>query len=190
MEQKRVGNIIYKSYVQEIEKDLGSFYVKLGLFPENDERKEVKHEGVDRLITIRNVGVRSRISRQKDPIKNSDILKAEYAVDRNWLLDSVDPSKNPEANKILKLFKNFYEVGKVKDSGEFLLRNRRICNGMVAIWRNFVLSNPYNLQNRPRTVAIKGFNRYMIDSMQLLKSICAKIIYKDKIIGRSSNNNQ
>lgn len=181
MEEKTVGGIKIVTYYKEVQKNIGSFVFRMGVFPENNDRREVDYN--KKKIKIRNIGYRNRLRKRKAKTTNADILYIEYLKGTNWLLDSVDPKVNPDANKVLKLLKGFPILQ--KQNFDFWVQNRRRCNGLVAIFRMFVERNIYNLHNSQRTIDRKGFDAYLRDSRQLQKSITSAIIYNDEVIGKS-----
>lgn len=174
----------FVSNFKQVQKNLESFTFRLGIFPENDARREVNHQP-NKLVRVRNVGYKNRKTRRASEVKNSDILRQEYNAGRNWLLDSVDKRKNPDARIIMNLLQSFLVVE--KQNFDFWVKNRRRCNGFIAIFRRFVDSNPYQLHNREKTVKIKGFDAYLRDSRQLQNSITCKLLYNDIKISEGSN---
>lgn len=53
-------------------------------------------------------------------------------------------------------------------------QERQLINTLQAIVRNPILRGDYG-KNKARTARVKGFNRFMIDTAQLFKSITAKV---------------
>lgn len=69
---------------------------------------------------------------------------------------------------LLRLFKNFFDLCMGRTT------KKRLENALQAVVRNPILRGDYGV-NIPRTAAIKGFNRFMIDTGQLFKAIVARV---------------
>lgn len=168
----------YTSFFSEVQMKLENFVYEVGIFPEDDKRVVVTHNS-KRLVRVKNVGYRSRINKIKTAeVTNSDILKKEYSIGRNWLLDAFTVKRNKDASKILKLLKDFIVVESQRY--DFYIRNRQRCNGLIAIFRRFVDSNPYYLSNSKETIELKGFDSYLRDSRQLQNSVTARLYFQEE----------
>jgi len=167
----------YTSFFAEVQMKLENFVYQVGVFPEDDQRAEVVHNS-KKLVRVRNVGYKSRINKKKTETTNTDILKKEYSLGRNWLYDAFNQKRNKDAYKLLKLLKDFIVVEKQRY--DFHIRNRQRCNGLIAIFRKYVDSNPYNLSNSQETIELKGFDAYLRDSRQLQNSITARLYFQEE----------
>lgn len=168
----------YTSFFSEVQMKLENFVYQVGVFPEDDKRLAVVHNS-KKLIRIKNVGYRSRIHKKKiAKTTNTDILKQEYSLGRNWIYDAFNEDTNKDAYKILKLLKDFIVVEKQRY--DFYIRNRQRCNGLIAIFRRYVDSNPYDLSNSEKTIKLKGFDAYLRDSRQLQNSITARLYFQEE----------
>lgn len=90
---------------------------------------------------------------------------SEANMDRLGFNYLVEPFKKTSTD-ILKFARSFLRLLEGKDS------KKRVENYLQAIVRNPILRGEYGPQS-PLTTAIKGFNRPMIDTAQLFKSIKA-----------------
>lgn len=168
----------YTSFFSKVQMELENFVYQVGIFPEDDRRVEVAHNS-KKLIRVRNVGYKSRI-KKKNIVEttNTDILKKEYDKGRNWIYDAFNEKTNKDAQKLLKLLKNFIVVEKQRY--DFYIRNRQRCNGLIAIFRRYVDSNPYGLSNSEKTIELKGFDAYLRDSRQLQNSVTARLYFQEE----------
>lgn len=148
----------FKYFEADLKKLIESQQIEVGIF--NDAtRKNVKAGSFKNFV-----GGRARqVSRSASVESNADVLKENQ--EKHQILTK--PLKDQQ--NMQKLFERIFLYkleGKKNDS--------RIYNDFLSVWIKPILRQQYGT-NTSKTAKTKGFNRFLIDTGQMVKSITLRI---------------
>lgn len=158
-------------------KGLGNFQKKLtgnidnvrlclSIKKSKNERRKVIHN-TDKRQTAR--GISNQKSRKQNTKKtNTDVLLSLKANDFNIFIDAFNPTKNSQTE--------WNTMKPLLLSSDATTRNR-LGNGVVGFVRNYLDRQTWK-HNDSKTIKVKGFDRFGVDSRQLQESFGYEFTFK------------